>query len=176
MLLALSACGAAGGGHVIEKTATPARSGDPVDPSFDWHVLLLVPFGTLLKEVPIPLHEVLLFNDDKHGAPDVAGTDCHAVERTPPRFVGQIPDQYLLCFEHDRLTRIEATVHLPARQAAPDFSRACALWLKSATTSAPTGNVCEGRDAGVAYSARLAAAPGTAAAPVSITLSDARAP
>ena len=36
----------------------------PLDASYDWHGLVLMPFGTLLKSSPIALHEVLLFHDD----------------------------------------------------------------------------------------------------------------
>ena len=42
-----------------------------MDASYDWHGLVLAPFGTLLKESPIALHEVLLFHEEPRGAADV---------------------------------------------------------------------------------------------------------
>jgi hypothetical protein len=103
----------------------------PVAPpaSFDWHALILVPFGTALKDVPLALTEVLLFQDAAHAAGASAQKDCYTVDGvSPPQFLGQRPDDYLLCFEHDRLHRIEASVQLPALRAGQIFAAACRDW------------------------------------------------
>jgi hypothetical protein len=127
--------------------------------------LLIVPFGSPLKDVPLTLHEVLLFRDQGRGAaadlPEDA--ECYAADAAAPRFAGQDPFEYLLCFKQDRLTHIQAAVHLPPLQAPGVFAAACARWLKSAAPGAParalaesqTGNACEGRDEAVRFSGRL---------------------
>ncbi len=42
----------------------PQPAPAPLDASYDWHVLLVAPFGSVLKDVPLTLHEVLLFRDE----------------------------------------------------------------------------------------------------------------
>lgn len=181
--LVLAACvssSASGDHHAHGESAPPPPvAGAATDASYDWHGLVLAPFGTLLKESPIALHEVLLFHDEAHngdhGNGDVDNRDCYAIDGTPPRFVGQQPDPYLLCFDHDRLNRIDASVRLPADEAPQMFDRACALWLKNTAQLAGNGNICEGRDGGIAFSARLGLVPGEAMATVAVTLSNAAA-
>jgi hypothetical protein len=159
--------------------AAPPPQSAATDPSYDWHVLVMAPFGMLLKDSPIPLHEVLLFHDDAPGGAagnpssskaEVENKDCYTSDRSAPRFVGQQPAQYLLCFDHDRLSRVEASVQLAADQAPQVFARACALWLKSTAPSAGSGTTCEGREGSTAFSGRLALVPGEAAATFSVTL------
>jgi hypothetical protein len=131
---------------------------------------MLAPFGMLFKESPIALHEVLLFHDDAPGAVNGDSKDCYTVDRPPPRFLGLQPDPYLLCFDHDRLSRVEASVRLTAPDARQVLSRACALWLKGGV--APTGDTgsCDGIEGRTAFSAHLAFAPGDLAT-LSLTLS-----
>jgi len=125
--------------------------------SYDWHGLILVPFGTLLKDTPLALHEVLLFQDAAHVA-GYEGGDCYAVDGAPPPFfAGRRPDDYLLCFVHDRLTRIEASVRLPAESAEPVFAAACAQWQSGGTPVARTTVNCDGREGATGFSARLGA-------------------
>jgi hypothetical protein len=154
----------------------PPKAHEPQDASYDWHVLLVAPLGSVLKEVPLTLHEVLLFRDEEHGsaATDDAAAgapECYAADTPAPRFIAHTPDEYLLCFKQDRLTRIQASVRLPAAQAADVFAAACTLWLKNAaaadtqSSAAPTGAACEGRDGATRFSARLAEESGAAAAP-----------
>jgi hypothetical protein len=157
VLLAVTACVAPGRPHP-QPLPDPEETG-VVDASYDWHSLVTVPFGTLLKESPIPLHEVLLFHE---AAPaDADNKDCYAIDGAAPRFVGQQPDQYLLCFDHDHLNRIEAEVRLAAEDAPRVFAKACALWLKniapgpSLSPAAPAGTLCEGVDGATSFSARL---------------------
>src|ERR1700760_4643409 len=114
--------------------AAPAPA--PLDPSYDWHVLVTAPLGSALKEMPFALHEVLLFRDEANRAENDSG-ECYAIDGTAPSFVARVPDEYLLCFKHDRLARIEATVRVPQDQAAQIFADACALWFKNAALAAP---------------------------------------
>jgi hypothetical protein len=172
--LSLAACAASPGSHARLREAPAARSGPAPDVSYDWHGLVRVPFGTLLKDSPLALHEVLLFHDiDRDGAADIK--ECYAVDGAAPRFLGGQPDDYVLCFEHDRLVRIETSVLLPAGEAARVFARGCGLWHKDA--GPPEGiDTCDGRDDGVAFSARLAGSPPEAAARVSMMLTAAANP
>jgi hypothetical protein len=118
-----------------EHTPPPPAAQEPADPSYDWHGLLIAPFGSVLKDIPIILHEVLLFRDEVHGAADnasAADAECYATDVPAPRFVGRIPEEYLLCFRQDRLSRIQASVRLTAAEAPDVFAAACAVWSKNA--------------------------------------------
>src|SRR6185312_10690938 len=149
----------------------PAPVPEPGDASDDWRGLLIVPFGSPLKDVPLTLHEVLLFRDQGRaaGADLPEDAECYAADAAAPRFAGQDPFEYLLCFKQDRLTRIQAAVHLPPAEAPGVLAAACARWLKaSAPGGAPAGAVgtavpaeghagddCEGRDGAVRFSGHL---------------------
>jgi hypothetical protein len=135
-----------------KPVSMPPPTPPALDSSYDWHVLLAAPFGTLLKDVPITLHEVLLFRDDAP-RPATEDPECYAPDSAPPRFISRTPDAYLLCFKHDRLSRFEATLRLPSRAAAQIFADACGLWLKNSQVNA--GLACEGTDGGIAFVARL---------------------
>ena len=132
----------------------------PLDASYDWHVLLLAPFGSTVKDIPLKLHEVLLFADPRDGATGDAA-ECYGIDRDPPRFLEHTPDAYLLCFRHDHLARIEATVNVAQASAAQIFADACGLWQKNAApppaaaaADAPK-HACSGRDSGIAYRGSL---------------------
>jgi hypothetical protein len=147
----LAACSAP-----ARKPEPPPPAPPPLDSSYDYHVLLVAPMGTLLKDVPLKLHEVLLFRDD---APRPAGEDpeCYAPDTAAPRFIARAPDDYLLCFKHDRLSRLEATLRLPNSEATQIFADACGLWIKNSQTHG--GLNCEGTDGGIAFTARLDSDP-----------------
>ena len=148
-LIAVSACHA----PAPRATAPPAA---PPAVSYDWHDLLIAPFGSVLKDIPLKLHEVLLFKDDTYGAAPADSTaaeaECYAADTPAPTFLGRTPDEYLLCFRQDRLSRIQASVRLPADQAPDVFAAACAQWIKN---PAPADAVCEGRDGAIRFSFRL---------------------
>ena len=116
----------------------------PVDASYDWHVLVVAPFGSVLKQIPLSLHEVLLFRDQARGGTAADDAECYASDAPAPRFVGRTPDDYMLCFKEDRLARIQASVRLTAVEAPEVLAAACAVWLKNAAqattgAAAPSG-------------------------------------
>jgi hypothetical protein len=176
--------------------APPARPADarpPVDASYDWHGLLAAPFGSVLKEVPLALHEVLLFRDQARGGTAADDGECYASDAPAPRFVGRTPDEYLLCFKQDHLARIQASVRLTAAEAPEVFAAACAVWQKNAartsgaavpgsaasTAAADAGaphaeaqsagaqgtSLCKGRDGAIRFNGRLGEEPGSAETP-----------
>jgi hypothetical protein len=124
----------------------------PLDASYDWHVLLAAPFGSALKDIPLTMHEVLLFRDQEHRAAAADELECFAVDDPPPHFLARSPNEYLLCFRHDRLSRIEAMVPLPPDQAAQIFSDACGLWMKNAHQDSAE---CAGSDGGITFNGHL---------------------
>ena len=170
--------------------APPPAARPPEDGSYDWHVLVVAPFGSVLKEIPLALHEVLLFRDAAHGATAADDAECYASDKAAPRFVGRTPDEYLLCFKEDRLARIQASVHLKTAEAPEVFAAACAVWLKNAartttgaaapsTTTPAAGasptevqnpavqgaDTCKGRDGAIRFSAGLGEEAGRAEIP-----------
>jgi hypothetical protein len=149
-MLALAACAAA------PKPVAPPPASPPLDASYDWHVLLVAPFGSVLKDVPLTLHEVLLFRDEALERSAADELECYAVDGARPSFIARPLSEYLLCFKGDRLSRIEATVRLPTAEAAQIFADACGLWLKSAQAAA---EACAGSDGGIAYVGHLDSEP-----------------
>jgi hypothetical protein len=178
-----------------DRMPPPPAAHEPLDASYDWHGLLIVPFGSVLKDIPVALHEVLLFRDEVRGATaaddpadaPAADAECYAADAPAPRFVGRMPDEYLLCFRQGRLSRIQASVRLTAAEAPDIFAAACAGWSKNVapattgveapgavapgvvapsvegqSTAAPMGAACEGRDGGVRFRGRLGEEPGRA--------------
>jgi hypothetical protein len=164
ILLILSGCAAAPKGP---PAPPPAAAAPILDASYDWHGLLLLPFGSVIKDAPFTLHEVLMFRDTAHAAQG-DDAECYARDLPAPRFLKRTPSKYLLCFKQDHLARIEAAVSLPPEEAAQIFSDACGLWQRNAgaaqagatqagavqTTPVDT-DACEGRDGAVGYSGRL---------------------
>jgi hypothetical protein len=133
----------------------------------DWHGLVIAPFGSVLKDVPMALHEVLLFRDDGAADNTPSASECYAADAPAPRFLGRTPDEYVLCFKQDRLSRIQAAVLLPAAEADGVFAAACAAWLRNAGAVAPgtatqgaaapgaDATACEGRDGAIRFRGRL---------------------
>ena len=167
-----------------ERAQAPPPVAHPLeDGSYDWHALVVAPFGSVLKEIPLALHEVLLFRDQAHGAAAADDAECYAADAPAPRFVGRTPDEYLLCFKQDRLARIQASVRLTTADAPEVFATACTVWLKNAAR-APTGaattgaaapseasaDACKGRDGSVRFSAHLGQEAGPAETPAAETI------
>jgi hypothetical protein len=136
--------------------------------SHDFSALLPAPFGTAFKDVPGPLTEVLVFHQ-----PDARRTnedaDCFRPDAVVS-FLGRAATDHLLCFDHDRLRRIEASVALPAAEAPALFAAACADWRRNNPAMALEADACEGRQADIAFSARRTQDSDPATATVSITL------
>ncbi len=178
MVCVLSACNAT---RPPAQAASPAASVAPVtaDASYDWHSLIIVPFGMLLKDSPIALHEVLLFRDGSAPGVEVESKECYALEMQPPRFVGRRSDEYRLCFTHDHLRRIEASVDVPSAQAAALFAQVCSAWMKKSPASRPAGSPpvsdgapCSGREGRLSFSGLLGPASVDTAMRLSIALVD----
>ena len=154
-----------------------------VDASYDWHGLLVAPFGSVLKDIPLTLHEVLLFRDEAHGSAAVDEAECYAADTPAPRFLGRTPEEYLLCFKQDRLARIQASVRLASAEAPEMFATACAGWLKNHVADAPVpvpapapaqgSDACKGRDGAIRFSAHTEEESDSAETILSITLNSA---
>ena len=167
-----------------DRAPAPPPEARPLDGSYDWHVLVIAPFGSVLKQIPLRLHEVLLFRDQARGG-KADDAECYASDAPAPRFVGRTPDEYLLCFKEDRLARIQASVRLTAAEAPEVFAAACTRWLKNAMqattgagapgaaasdgTALETGtqgaDACKGREGSIRFSAHLGEEGGPAETP-----------
>jgi hypothetical protein len=151
------------------EIAPPPPSPPPLDASYDWHVLLVAPFGSALKQIPLATHEVLVFRDEARSASPADDAECYAANETGLRFMTRSPSSYLLCFSHGKLSRIEATVLLPENEAAQIVTDACAMWMKNAQApNAPASagsersegsQDCEGADGGIAFAAHIEREP-----------------
>ena len=144
----LAACAALAGCHSAPPLPTMPPPAPLVAAPYDWRGLLIAPFGTALQAIPLTLHEVLLFRED----PAAALPECYAADAPAPPFAGRTPDEYVLCFEHDRLARVQAAVHMTAPEAADAFAAACAAGAPSAAPE--SGSACEGRDGAIRFGVR----------------------
>ena len=141
-------------------------------PGYEWRALVIVPFGTLLKDVPYRLSEVVVFHDAAAGGGH-DDRDCYALQGSvPPRLFGRPVAEYSLCFSSDRLNRIEASASLPAQSATAEFGAACAEWQRKGTPGALTADSCEDRDGGTEIDARLTTSAASGEPVVSIVLID----
>jgi hypothetical protein len=160
LLAALTACRAPSPRVAAPAPPPPPAAHELGGASYDWHGLLIAPFGSVLKNIPAALHEVLLFRDEEHGSAsaadaDTVGAECYAADTPAPRFLGRNPDEYVLCFKQDRLFRIQASVRIAAAQAADVFAVACADWLKNAAPAITGDGACEGRVGDIRVRGRL---------------------
>ena len=180
-LLAAATSGAAALSACVSSSPpsrAPARPPVPAPAAavvtYDWHPLILAPFGTLLKDMPVALTEILQFHDAGQSGRETEDRDCYRPQSSPPQFLGRRPDDYLLCFDHDRLNRIEASVQLPSDGAAPIFAAACAEWQRHGQPAAGAPDRCEARDGATDLSGRLsrAADPAQAADPHEASAAD----
>ena len=186
LLAALTGCRApAPHATAPARAPAPPPAARPLDSSYDWHALVVAPFGSVLKEIPLTLHEVLLFRDQARGGTAADDAECYASDAPAPRFVGRTPDEYLLCFKQDRFARIQASVRLTAAEAPDVFAAACTIWLKNAAqatagaaapgtgalrpdaqnTGMQSADACKGRDGSVRFSAHLGEEAGPAETP-----------
>jgi hypothetical protein len=134
---------------------------------------MMLPFGTLLRQVPYRLDEVVVFHDSASAAAGREEHECYRLEgNAPPRLFGRPVEVYSLCFSADRLNRIEASVSLPAQSASAEFSAACAKWQGTGTPGAGAAERCETRDDATELDARLTLPESSARPTVSIVLTD----
>ncbi len=111
----------------------PAAAPAAADADYDWRALVPAPFGTLLKDLPVALTEVWQFHDAAQSGRGTEERECYTPQDSTPRsLLGQRVEDYLLCFDHDRLDRVEAAVHVPEASAARRFAAACAEWRRRA--------------------------------------------
>lgn len=158
------------GEKVPARGASAAAATAPID---DWRALMLVPFGTLLRDVPYRLDEVVMFHDSAGAAAEREDHECYTLRgAAPPRLFGQPVEQYSLCFSADRLNRIEASVSLPAESAPAQFAAVCAQWQRTGTPGASSSDHCENREGATELDARLMVSAASPQPAVSITLID----
>ncbi len=176
---ALAACCALGAlaGCAAPPPRAPALPPSPVaathgaDSSSDWRRLPLAPFGSLLQDLQVPLHEVLMFGE-------LANQECYGLDSPQGPFLGRPIEAYLVCFVKGRLDRVEVTVSLPTADATADFSRYCDAWQAGTVALNPrTDASCSGTvTQGASFSAALVQPPADAepqsAVGLSIAISD----
>ena len=82
--------------------------------------------------------------------------DCFTAAGNKPRLRGIEPDDYVLCFYHDRLYRVEAVLRLSRDLPAETFQHWCAQWLEGLSAPQSETERCAGRDGDTAFEATLA--------------------
>jgi hypothetical protein len=169
MLAACASSNVPSGGKVPGRGSASA----PAAASYDWRPLMMLPFGTLLKDVPYRLGEIVVFHDSAGESGGQEDRDCYTLRDTaPPRFFGQQVDEYALCFSRDRLNRLEASVSLPPETASAQFAAACAEWQRTGTPGAAESERCEVRDGATEIDARLTTSEVSTQPAVSIALTE----
>ena len=85
LLATLVACRSSPPRAAPDRAPAPPDTHEPTDGSFDWHGLLIVPFGSVLKEISVTLHEVLLFRDEEQSTAAAEDAECYAADAPAPR-------------------------------------------------------------------------------------------
>jgi hypothetical protein len=170
-LAMLTGCASSSPGEQASvRGSTAAATPAPAD---DWHTLLMLPFGTLLRDVPFRLDEVVVFHDSASIPAGREDHECYTLQDTaPPRWFGRPAEGYSLCFSADRLNRIEASVSLPAESASAQFAAACARWQRTGLPRLADPDRCETQDGTTELDARLTLSETSAAPAISIALID----
>jgi hypothetical protein len=167
----LAACASPKSGEKVRARGSSAAAATA--PTDDWHALMMLPFGTLLRDVPYRLDEVVVFHDSTSAAAGREDHECYTLRGTaPPRLFGRPVEQYSLCFSADRLNRIEASVSLPADSASAQFAAVCAKWQRTGTPGTSSSDRCENRDGATELDARLTVSAASPQSAVSIALID----
>lgn len=153
----------------------------------DWRDLLVAPFGSARKDIHRAMHETFLFDavpgasmtsaDNKSPEPagveassNLAATDeeCFSLSRDLPQMFRIAPDSYVLCFYHDHLVRVEASLPVASLKVASVWEEICSRVAKlNPETLAEISHTCEGRHASVIFRAAWpdASLPNDASAP-----------
>ncbi len=149
---------------------SPASAAPHLPPADDWRTLLPVPFDSTVAQVPFALKEVLLFQGAvQTGAVQTGAArtgesrradsepgDCFTTAENKPRLRGIEPDDYVLCFYHDRLYRVEAVLRLSRELPPETFQHWCAQWLEGLSAPQSDAERCAGSDADTTFEATLA--------------------
>jgi hypothetical protein len=167
----MAACAAPNSGQKSPPRGSPPAA--PQAPNDDWQALMLLPFGTLLKDVPYRLDEVVVFHDSAGTAAGREEHECYTLRGTePPRLFGRPVEGYSLCFSADRLNRIEASVSLAAESAAAQFTAACTKWQRIGNPGPNAAERCGTQDGATELDARLTVSEASSRPTVSIVLID----
>jgi len=165
----------------------PATAGAPPGPATavpDWQEIPVAPLGTTIAAMHPGLHEILYFQsprsadgsadgsaDAPAGAGDVgAATDCYRANGPLPSVLNHASEDYVLCFLHDRLARVEAVLNLPAAEARALEQRLCEAWLPGSLASVSGDDVCGGRRGAAAFRVLLRSLKSDSGAALSIVV------
>ena len=160
-IVGLVAC-AAPPAQTVPAAAPPVAVARALPPGDDWRSLLPVPFGSTVSQIPFALKEVLLFQGENRSASEPDEAECYSKSGLPLTFRGIQADDYVLCFVHDRLFRVETVLRLPKDVPADTFSHWCEEWLNGLSGVDRNADHCEGRDhdttllAGMTYDTEIA--------------------
>ena len=166
-LIALGALGGVLAGCAATAVQQPVLApAHGADPSGDWRRFAVAPFGSLLQDVHVPVHEVLMFGEQ-------AQQECYALDAPARSIFGRQVDSYLLCYSKGRLDLVELSVSLPEAGAEAEFSRYCDEWQRGTVANWPrTPGSCSGTTAqGLSFSASLGQSPEDAGHDSPVTLS-----
>lgn len=125
----------------------------------DWSEIPLAPLGTELAALYSGLHEILYFQGAVRtgNSPDLGegvAADCYRSNGPVPRVLNHNGEDYVLCFSHDRLARVEAVLRLPADEARALAQRACDAWLPASLATTRSEDSCGGRRGDAAFRLR----------------------
>jgi hypothetical protein len=161
-MVGLVACSAPPVQTVVAAAPAPVAAARALPPGDDWRSLLPVPFGSTVSQIPFALKEVLLFQGENRNANESDEAECYSKSGVPLTFRGIQADDYVLCFVHDRLFRVETVLRLPKDVPADTFSHWCDEWLTGLNGVDRNADHCEGRDndttllAGMTYDTEIA--------------------
>jgi hypothetical protein len=139
--------------------AAAGPAGTAITPSpavADWRDIPIAPLGTELAVLHSGLHEILYFQDTQQaaeppppGEPGLAA-DCYRANGPLPRVLNRGTRDYVLCFVHDRLARVEAVLDLPAAEAHTLEQRLCDAWVPG-SLGTRSEESCSGRAGEAAF-------------------------
>jgi hypothetical protein len=123
----------------------------------DWLEIPVAPLGSALAALYPELHEVLYFQGPRSAAEQPGSVepqpaaDCYRANGSSPRVLSHLTDDYVLCFVHDRLTRVEAVLELPVDAARSLAQQLCDAWLPGSLDATRSEYDCGGRRGDAAF-------------------------
>jgi hypothetical protein len=147
----------------------------------DWREIPVAPLGTELAALYSGLHEILYFRAAEPAGADPAGEppdpgesaiarDCYRANGPVPRVLEHASRDYVLCFTHDRLARVEVVLSLPAAEARTLGQRFCDAWMPDSIATARSENSCGGRSGDAAFRLRWRGSESESGAALSIVV------